>query len=262
MMHGEPRVRRLSPIAQTSVQLFEQLRESPYSAAERGQIRAAYQCAVQLFAGHVCGSGKAYVAHSVGVASALAALGAPADVVAAGTVHAAYEHGEFGWWRVSRSLKRARLRRALGARVEQHVFHFQFLAWNPDAVTALPGRFATLDADDRAALLMRLADELDHLRSAGILYRVDAERHRAEAIHKAPALIDLAGQLGVPALADALAAAIEEVRRRTVSPLLRSQLALVVAPESAVVRLEGLVARRIAASLRRRRRAAGPRHSI
>ena len=82
--------------AQTNIQLYEQLRAGGYPSADLGIVHAAYGLASHLYAGRFQSSGKVFLAHLVGVASALAALRQPAAAVAAGLLHNAYRTGDFG----------------------------------------------------------------------------------------------------------------------------------------------------------------------
>ena len=83
-------------LAQTNLQLYNQLVARGWSDPELASARRAYELATDLFAGQLRPSGKTFVAHLVGVASALVTSGARAELVVAGLVHAAYTHGDFG----------------------------------------------------------------------------------------------------------------------------------------------------------------------
>ena len=108
--------------AQTNIQLFNQLKRDSYSDAELACIRNAYELAMRLFTGLYRASGKTFIAHIVGTASILSSLHAPAEVVTAGVLHAAYKHGDFGNWAKGVSdAKREQVRRAFGDKVEEYV---------------------------------------------------------------------------------------------------------------------------------------------
>ena len=82
--------------AQINVQLFNQLRSEGYSKEDRERVREAYEFAMRLFTGMFLPSGKTFIDHLVGTASILASLHVPVELVAAGLIHAAYLHGNFG----------------------------------------------------------------------------------------------------------------------------------------------------------------------
>lgn len=198
------------PTVQSVVQLFEQMRHAGYAESELHRLRLAYGSAMALFAARMHVSGKPYIAHCVGAASALAACAAPADVVVAGLLHGAYRWGDFGAWRVLLPLRRAWLRQRVGVRTEEHVHAFHTLPWNLDALRAFSGRLADLDPLQRAAVSMRLASDLDNLRDRAFLYCADAEKRLGTLDRKGPLLIGLARELGLAVLAEALAAAVDE----------------------------------------------------
>ena len=81
--------------AQTSVQLFNQMRSARYPNRDLEGVRAGYEAASVLFAGRFRPSGKTFLAHLVGTASVLAAYGAHAPLVTAGLLHASYTRGGF-----------------------------------------------------------------------------------------------------------------------------------------------------------------------
>lgn len=243
-----------SAFAQTPVQLYERLRRHGVTDADMRTVRAACGTGIRLFAGGLQGSGRGQLQHCVGVADILLELGAPTDLVAAGVVHSAYRRGDFGPWRVFLSQKRAWMRRQLGLRIERHVFSVHMLPWTADAVVELPGRFAALDDLGRGAVLLRLCDELESIGSGALNYCQDAEVLQQEALRRRPALISLARKLALPALDDALAAAVDDFVRLEIPPELRFRHAGdVVPPESATVRLEAIATGLLASAARRLR---------
>lgn len=218
----------IGPLAQTSVQLFQQLERSGIGGAHLRGIRTAYGAAMALFAGRVHPTGKPYLAHCAGAASALAHLGAPVDLVAAALIHGAYRWGDFGPWRVYLPLKRRQVRRIVGRRSEEYVYEFHMLPWSPEAVATLSGTQAVVAPAVHAAVLLRLASELDNVCDGAVRYRPDAEQRRKDIHRKAPFMIAIAEQLGFPALGCALASATEEAGEPDVPAALHWQRAGVV----------------------------------
>ena len=82
--------------AQTNLQLYPQLIEAGWSEHDLARARAAHDLSCELFAGCYRPSNKAFIAHLVGTASALAAWGEPPDTVLAGLLHSSYLYGDFG----------------------------------------------------------------------------------------------------------------------------------------------------------------------
>ena len=197
--------------AQTNIQLYNQLSELGYSAADLERIHRGYALAMQLFTGSFRGSGRPFLAHLVGTASVLASLRAPIAVVTAGLLHSAYSHGEFGnYWRGMAGAKRRRVRAAVGEEAEDLVVRYTKLSWTAETIGSLADTASSMDGDDRRVLLVRLANEVDDHQDLGLLYVAEAERRREfirTALHRC---VEMAEQLGYPALAIELARVLKE----------------------------------------------------
>jgi hypothetical protein len=198
-------------IAQTNLQLYEQLTERGFAGSDLAAIRGAYDLATSLFAGVYRASGKPFVAHLVGTASLLAALGAPARLVTAGLLHSAYSHGDFGDGPPGRTRRRAeRLAEAVGEEVEGLIARYESFPWKNSDASPRGGWPGSLDPLDRDVLTMRLANELDELIDFDILCSEDAEARREEALRELPTWIVWAKGLS----ADGIARGLESVRSR------------------------------------------------
>src|SRR6059058_2198532 len=102
------------PYAQTNIELYGQLFQADSPDADLRGVQAAYELAMRLFAGHFRPNHKPFLAHLVGTASILAAHGGDSRLVAAGLLHSAYSHGEFGdGSRAMTAAKRRTLHRAI-----------------------------------------------------------------------------------------------------------------------------------------------------
>lgn len=86
----------MEPIAQTNLQLYNQLRREGRPAGDLALIRRCYERSVELYSGAFQGDGKPFVAHTVGVASIMGQLGVPSVVVGAACIHNVYGNGNFG----------------------------------------------------------------------------------------------------------------------------------------------------------------------
>ncbi len=147
--------------AQTIHGLRGQLRRLGWDAADLRRMDEAYDVAMRLFTAQFRPTGDPFLAHLVRTASILAAVGAEHVVVIAGLLHSAYTHGEFGDGRRWPSdHKRAEIRTALGSDGERLVYRYADFAWR-DVLDALPGSVEALAPEDRAVLLMRLANEVE-----------------------------------------------------------------------------------------------------
>ncbi len=87
-----------SPIgyAQTNIQIYNQMKTLGYQDQEIERVRRAYGLAMRLFSGQFRANEKPQLAHLIGVASILASQQAEGRIVAAGMLHTAYSHGEWG----------------------------------------------------------------------------------------------------------------------------------------------------------------------
>ena len=213
---------KVSLFAQTNVQLYNQLLREGYKKSELSMIRCAYDAASALFAGGFRPSGKPFLAHLVGTASILADLRAKASVVAAGLLHAAYDHGEFGdGSRATTLSKRRRLQRAVGKETEELVRAFTDFLWNKKTIPIIAKSLDTLSPRCRQALLIRLANELEDYLDLGILYCNGVPRARMRPPRFQSLLVHMSKQLRFPKLASAFRQAFQEAVSAQVPEFLR-----------------------------------------
>ena len=98
-------------IAQTNLQLYNQLRLEGRSPDDLALIRRCYELSVALYTGAFQGDGKPFVAHTTGVASIMGQLGVSSVVVGAACIHNVYGNGNFGDGRSEVASPRAKTRR-------------------------------------------------------------------------------------------------------------------------------------------------------
>lgn len=236
--------------AQTNLQLFAQLMRAQVPEPELALLRRAYVLAVELFTGLVRPNGKPFLAHAVGTASVLAELGADAETVAAGMLHAAYALGDFGDGRRGRTpSKQRRLCDLVGEGVERRITRYNRLRWSGARIREIQKEPDALDALDREVVLMRLANELeDHLDLGACFVAEPPGRDRLEAAR------DLAEALGHPRLAEDLRACLAAEEAVRIPPWLRGVHArtFLVAPRSHRVRPLVRLARLLGARARHR----------
>jgi hypothetical protein len=190
----------VTPLAQTYPQLALQLACAGWSTADLLTVRRAYDVAATLFAGHVRGSGKPFTAHLAGTASCLLLDGAPAATVAAGLLHAAYEQGDFGDHSSGRTPARAaRLRAEAGESAEEIVAAYFRLGWSPEVARRVAVTVADLPAPVRAAVRVRLANEVDEAVDAGLVLSGKADLPGAV---PPEAVLELAAHVAGPAFAE------------------------------------------------------------
>jgi (p)ppGpp synthase/HD superfamily hydrolase len=186
--------------AQTNVQLYNQLRDAGYSSADLKLVRNAYELAMVLFAARYQPSGKSFMAHVVGTASILASLGLPASVVAAGLLHNVYKHGDFGDGASKFSVTRKHnISRVLGSEVAEYAARFRALPWDSPTIQLARTNMDQLGSADRHVILIRLADQLEHISDLDHLYYGESVRQRY--VGATPIAIELAEKMGFAALA-------------------------------------------------------------
>jgi hypothetical protein len=200
-------------IAQTNIQLYNQLRRRGLDRGDLVLVHRAYELAATLYSGYYQGDGKPFVAHGVGVASILAELEQPADILAVGLVHAAYGNGDFGDGEQGPTPDhRAVVREAVGPRVEQLVFRFTQSRLRPDTIERDRDALAGLDEPGRRLQVVAIVDHLEKYVDLGVLYFGDNAEIVEWTDRIGTDLIELAGELGEPELAEMVAAAFAEAK--------------------------------------------------
>jgi (p)ppGpp synthase/HD superfamily hydrolase len=199
-------------VAQTNLQLYNQLRAKGLALDDLVLVHHAYELLVGLYPAHFQSDGKPFVAHGVGVAGIVADLGQPAEIVAVGLLHNVYGNADFGDGRddVVTEARRQLVREAVGAGVEELLVQFRDLRIEPrniaEARRALRGRSEI----ERRLICVELADYLEKYVDLGILYwdrsnwLVDADELIGDE------LIAIASELGEPRLAEMLSTAFSE----------------------------------------------------
>ena len=186
------------PIAQTNLQLYAQLRREGWPVDEIEVVARAYRWAAELLAGWYRPSGKPFVDHFVGTASAAASAGARPVVVRAALVHNAYG-GVLAADLSERATRKRRvaLREVIGVEAEQLVWEYCCFAWDDEAVAGLRERADRLSGVERDLTVLRLANEVDDFTDLGLLHS------HQERLEDGP-MVALAEAIDEPVLAAAL----------------------------------------------------------
>jgi (p)ppGpp synthase/HD superfamily hydrolase len=175
-----------------------------------------------LFSGRFQSSGRVFISHVIGTASILASLRLPAQVVAAGLLHNVYEVGDFGDGKTGISkAKRGTVRRAVGREGEEYVARFATLRWNSRTILATCDEPTALGPIDRGAVLLRLADHLEHLLAFDVpFYKGFGGQRYTDGDH---AIVRLAERLGFPTLAAEIERAMRDTTLAEISRELHSR---------------------------------------
>lgn len=190
------------PYANTNIELFNQLSGERYTGQDLRLIVKTYELAKCLFTGRVLESGKEYISHVVRTASILGSLQAPSPVVAAGLIHNAYQKGDFGYGKRGISnAKRRMVRKTLGQEVEGYIAGFHFMKLNEQTFSLIRDELELGDQVYRYAVLLHLADHLEHNLDYGVLYFDERVRNNWLHNRNFPVVIEIAEKLGFPTLA-------------------------------------------------------------
>jgi (p)ppGpp synthase/HD superfamily hydrolase len=224
-------------VAQTNLQLYNQLREKGLPLEDLVLVHRGYELLTTLYPAHFQADGKPFVAHGVGVASIVAGLDQPAEIVAVGLLHNVYGNADFGDGRseTATASRRHLVRAAVGGRVEELLIQFRELRIEPHNIEQARRALPLRSGVERRLICVELADYLEKYVDLGILYwdrsnwLVDADEIIGDD------LVAIASELGEPRLAEMLRTAFAATARMRaeVPPELRpsdgrSQLKLIV----------------------------------
>jgi len=200
-------------LAQTNLQLYNQLRRQGRSDEELRLVRAAYELACILYTGYFAADRRPFVAHVVGVASTLASVGQPAVMVAAGALHNVYGNGDFGDGRYNAApeSRRRQVRAAVGHDVEDIVYRFHLRRVRPMSGHGYRQSLERLAQTDMPVLLLDLADVLEKHIDSSVLYHGDGSWISGPVDRHGEFLVGLARRIGQPKLAIALEQRFAEV---------------------------------------------------
>jgi HD domain len=212
----------VTAIAQTNLQLFNQLMAAGWSDVQLERTQAAYAFATDLFAGKMRSSGKTLVEHVVGTASAVAVTGGRPPLVHAALLHAAYTFGEFGGRHHSSvPSKRAAVRAVIGDEAEELVAGYASLGYSAATIRDWRQRGSDLTAREHDLAVLRIANEVDEHTDFGTRYS-DRGGHPMSSDAIFETMISLAHEIEEPVLA----ALMDQIRLGeidvTVPPVLRS----------------------------------------
>jgi hypothetical protein len=211
-------------IAQTNLQLYNQLRSQNYNDEELVVIHRAYEFLIRIYPGYYQADGKPFVAHTVGVASILGYLNFPTDFIAVGLLHNIYGNGDFGDGRRRVATKRRRriVREAVGETIEAAIERFPKcrIKW-----TTLPNLISSLDEldeDRKKLLVIDLADYLEKYVDLGISYWGNSGSLRDHVAEYGHTLVAMASRLCYPQLATMLNEAFAQANGTEIPDFLRA----------------------------------------
>lgn len=191
--------------AQTSIQLYHQLKKQKYSTADIILINRTYEIATEFFAGCYRPSGKTFMAHVVGTASILISLNISATIISASLIHSIYQEGDFGNYKQGFSFaKRKKIKSLLGEEIETYVFNYANFKWNYQEIIKIRDNLESMTSLEKDLILMRLADQLEDCLDLGILYCSNGHIRKQSLQNKKGFLVEIAHKIGFPKLAEEL----------------------------------------------------------
>jgi hypothetical protein len=196
-------------VAQTNVQLYNQLRDADLPQDDLVLVHRAYEFLTTLYAGHYQADGKPFVAHGVGVASILALLEQPAEILAVGMLHNIYGNADFGDGRSGGAtpFRRRLVREAMGRRIEDLIVRFGDRRIQPNTIEDVRRTLPELDGIERRLLLVDLVDHLEKYVDLGVLYFGENDWVLGADARIGGQLIEIADELGEPRLSEMLSTA-------------------------------------------------------
>jgi hypothetical protein len=158
------------PVAQTNLQLYQQLRLMAYTDEDIAEIAKTYRLAVPMFTGLYRVSGKPFLSHLIGTAGILVSRRAPLALVQAGLLHAIYMNGDLGFQPGMRQSvrKRAHVRNLVGGEVEKLISEYDAMRWSPDTIRNCRQQYAILSPTQRDTVLIRLANVYEDFMDKGM----------------------------------------------------------------------------------------------
>jgi (p)ppGpp synthase/HD superfamily hydrolase len=190
-------------IAQTNLQLYNQLRAQGYSDEQLAVVHRAYEFLITVYPGYYQADGKPFVAHTVGVASILGYLNFPVDFVAVGLLHNIYGNGDFGDGLSSVATRHRRriVREAIGEPIEAAIDRFPKCRIKQGTLSNLMSSLDQLDEIHKKLIVIDLADYLEKYIDLGVCYWGNSRSLTDTVAKYGETLVAMASRLGYPQLA-------------------------------------------------------------
>ena len=208
-------------IAQTNLQLINQLRHKGYTNKEIDTANEAYELAVETCSHLFRGSGKPLLSHLIGTASLLAESELPIRVVLAGLMHAVPHDGDHGFLDPDNELEKI-----VGTECYQQILGYLNLnfKYESNQVRDFTSKLTESSEAFRHSVTIRIANEIeDYLDGALSFYTIEGRKGvvwRCEHIRKNfPLLIEQAELLNYPLLVGRLQSIISEADKIDINNL-------------------------------------------
>ena len=212
----------MTGIAQTNLQLYQQLMRAGYGQEDLEYIHHAYDLASRLFTCLYRPSGKEHLAHAVGTASILCILHQRVSFIAAGLLHASYNHGAFpGVRKGPTESNRNTIRNLVGEETEQLIFRYFVFPWKKQDLRMILESISNFREIDREVLFLRLVNDLEDYIDQGVSYCMRGPGILRSLREIGPTKIEMAKKLGYPALSTLLEEAYATVFQTEIPSMVR-----------------------------------------
>jgi len=211
-------------IAQTNLQLYNQLRLQGYNDEQLVVVHRAYELLITLYPGYYQADGKPFVAHTVGVASILGYLNFPVDFIAVGLLHNIYGNGDFGDGLRSVATRRRRriVREAVGETIEAAIERFPRCRIKRKTLPNLVRSLDQLDEIHKKLIVIDLADYLEKYIDLGVCYWGNSRSLTDNVAKYRETLVAMASRLCYPQLATMLTEAFAQANGTQIPDSLRA----------------------------------------
>jgi hypothetical protein len=248
-------------VAQTIVQLLDQMQRLGYRREEILIVRDSYLVAAELFSGSFRSSGRTFLAHLVGVASILASTGSNSTLVAAAVLHAAYTQAPFPH-EVGGNIDAMRrwLKRRVGDSIEALVFAYSHLV-PQDVAAYVSTNLDRMPIADANVILIRMANAIEDRVTGDYRYFDSAawlEQSNAQIAEALPSYEPIARKLGVGQLSEWLRATLAATQSGASPSPLRPSRPLNYTIDARTGTMAPLPERRITPDMGQPRRGAAP----
>jgi (p)ppGpp synthase/HD superfamily hydrolase len=155
-------------LAQTNLQLYSQMRSAGFTPADIQRMQKDYETACYLFAPKCRSTGRPFLCHAVGTASAALIEGAPLLDVRAALLHAAYKHGRFPDHKRRRTQAHEDwLTDRSGSELAALIGDFAGFTFTPDAVNEYLALESAPNDKDFRLIRLKLANDVDDSHAFG-----------------------------------------------------------------------------------------------
>ncbi|MCF8467524.1 MAG: hypothetical protein K9G33_09000 [Sneathiella sp.] len=151
---------RDSSIAQTNIQLIEQLQNQNFLQEDLEKISDACDFMGELAAGGYRATGRPFYNHLIGAASIIARETSDISLICAELLHSSYDFGRFARWIFPPTFaqKRKVIARRAGPEVERYIYLYHEANW-PQVLS--PENIEEYSPEKKSVILMRVADMLE-----------------------------------------------------------------------------------------------------